>query len=847
MSMLSNKLRLVLSGKGVIPMLILCIGTLFTMIDSICAIAQEIQWSNKRTQPKIQSFVVPLKYKKHHIGETAIRIYPSGKITILKNQIDTALKPGLKPDHYTMLLSKEASESGYISLKELKSIGFHFRFDSTEVALFAELTIDQLKTKDLALSRRHSSTDSANVIRPSNISASLNMFFGLDLVSQTLNGDTGIYNPRIDFESTINAHGYVIENEMTIEAGDGDKNSSGFKRRGTRIVKDYTDKSLRAKVGDVNSLFTSFQSSGKLLGVSIEHNVARLNPGKNIRATSRRSFRIDRDSDVQVLINGRVQRSMRLQAGDYNLTDLAVTTGANNIKLIIKDDVGHKKTLDFTTFLDGRLLSDEVSEWAVSAGTISQTGDGGPSYTTKPMVSGYYRSGFNEFLTGQAHVQGSDDVVMGGGGILMGSSFGLINAEAAMSFAMGGNLGYALKLDFAVDKNLLKFGGTTNRSLNLSAEYRSPDFATVGELNMDDQEQLILSFGYSQKLFMDINASISGNYQLDTDGQSYGANLNFSKQLTPTINGGLSLGYRFDENPLYGGDNSEFNAEVHFSYRLNENAGVYGSHDVNKGNSSVTYQHQKGKGVGAWGATVTVEHNMDKGDDNESSSLSGAFNYTGNRANYSLTHDTQFSGLGTTMEENRSSMRMETSLAYADGKYAIGRPVHGGFAILSPHGSIKDKQIVVNPDGDSVSAYSDWLGAVLIPNLAEYSTTRITYDVEGVPIGYDLGAGAFDFKAPYKTGHSATVGSNFTITAYGRMVDNEGKPIKLLTGIAWQKANPNRKVTIFTNAAGRFGAQGLAPGEWTIEMATTPLSRYNLVIPEGSSGLLKAGTLKPIN
>ena len=51
-------------------------------------------------------------------------------------------------------------------------------------------------------------------------------------------------------------------------------------------------------------------------------------------------------------------------------------------------------------------------------------------------------------------------------------------------------------------------------------------------------------------------------------------------------------------------------------------------------------------------------------------------------------------------------------------------------------------------------------------------------------------------------------------------------------------------MAIFTNAAGKFGADGLAPGRWTIEMATegTPTS-LTLDIPKGTSGLFKAGTL----
>ena len=55
-----------------------------------------------------------------------------------------------------------------------------------------------------------------------------------------------------------------------------------------------------------------------------------------------------------------------------------------------------------------------------------------------------------------------------------------------------------------------------------------------------------------------------------------------------------------------------------------------------------------------------------------------------------------------------------------------------------------------------------------------------------------------------------------------------------------------RKVELFTNRAGRFGAQGLAPGRWVIEMPTEPEpTRYVVDIPDGVKGLHNAGILKP--
>ena len=57
-----------------------------------------------------------------------------------------------------------------------------------------------------------------------------------------------------------------------------------------------------------------------------------------------------------------------------------------------------------------------------------------------------------------------------------------------------------------------------------------------------------------------------------------------------------------------------------------------------------------------------------------------------------------------------------------------------------------------------------------------------------------------------------------------------------------------KAVEVFTNAAGRFGAEGLAPGRWLIEMTTEPVpTRYVIDIPDGTEGLFRAGALTPIN
>ena len=115
-----------------------------------------------------------------------------------------------------------------------------------------------------------------------------------------------------------------------------------------------------------------------------------------------------------------------------------------------------------------------------------------------------------------------------------------------------------------------------------------------------------------------------------------------------------------------------------------------------------------------------------------------------------------------------------------------------------------------------------------------------------LPIGYSLGAGTFDTFAPYRGGYKFEVGSAYSVQAFGTLLKSDGEPIALLTGVAYTADNPEKQVAVFTNSSGKFGADGLAPGKWIIDMATEGApTRFVIDIPKGTDGLYQAGTLKP--
>jgi outer membrane usher protein len=207
---------------------------------------------------------------------------------------------------------------------------------------------------------------------------------------------------------------------------------------------------------------------------------------------------------------------------------------------------------------------------------------------------------------------------------------------------------------------------------------------------------------------------------------------------------------------------------------------------------------------------------------------------------------TALAGLNTDETVQRTSVTAATALAFADGRFALGHPISSGFAIVDTHKTLPDSDISIG-SSNATHAVSGLFGPALISDLSPYGPTSITYDVSNLPTGYDLGNGAFDLYPSYKSGYRLTVGSDHTVAAVGWLTDSEGKSITLLTGTAYEEKKPDgRKVSVFTNRNGKFSAQGLCPGRWILDMATTPSTRFVLDIPEDTVGIVKLGTLKPV-
>lgn len=831
--------------------------------------ADEVAAGKLNTSGRPMMLTVPLDDGGRRIGEVAVRVDPDDTIFVSKSSLierfGTELKSGV--------LQRLSALPELVSLAQLARAGVPLEFDRQAVALRTALTADQRKDGDISLATA-SPPGSAVTAKPARVAAYNNFyvdvshFWGTDDTTLTFTD-----------EARLRIADFVFEDEFIVENGVNPSSCptnalcvfdhvGGIKRQGTRLVYDVPASFNRFTLGDTHTSSVDFGSANDVLGITLDHSPARLDPTHPIRGTGASSFRLERPAAVEVIINGVAVQRMQLPAGTYNLRDLPLHAGANDIALQITDDTGAARTLSFTAYSGTELLSPGKAEWSLSGGVPSYFNDGAIEYYRDEfLVGGFGRYGVTSALSIEGSAQADRHVALGGGGFAMSTPLGLFGVRGSASESSAG-LGAAGRLTWEIA------GKNDIDTLRLAAELHSPDFRTPGQFDLPLTGVLVPTYQfrqsytgtYSRRLPDQWQVTLSGRYDvadpnyyafapLSVRGDRYDGELTLSHPVFTDATLSGTVGY---SNEIYSrsltattlaSDLADTRGAVWAGLRLywrpTDKLTVTASTDTLNQRSSTTGTYLSGTGVDSWSTTVTAT------DDRvlKTSGVSASAAYRGERIEAAISHNTGFNsyipgGPAFALEQQQSSVRLGTALVYADGHTAVSAPVRGdgGFAILYPHESIGDREILVGTR-DNRLAHSDLLGPPVVANLPAYSPQSLPIDVVGLPVGYSLGSGGFDLMPSYRDGYALEVGSDHALTAFGTLIGRDGKPLVLASGTI---SNGSRTVAVFTNQTGRFAADGLSSGPWTITMGTEsgPIS-YRISIPKGQTGLVKVGELAP--
>ena len=508
--------------------------------------------------------------------------------------------------------------------------------------------------------------------------------------------------------------------------------------------------------------------------------------------------------------------------------------GTNNVEFTIQDDSGGVERIAFTQFFDRTLLAPGLTEFAVQAGILAPFRRSSRDYqTSEPAASGWVRRGINDALTLGGNFNINKSGATAGVEAVFASPVGILGIDAAASDVDGIGTGFAANL--GLQKSFGGYG-STSRSITASVEYRSEKFANPGFPGVDNRIKWNLSASYAQPIGLSQFVSISGDYGIarGTNRNEASARLTYGYNLSSRLN--LSVDATYDNRPAFGED---YGVRATLTMKFGRRSNGVAEIDTRIERARIGYQTSQGEGVGSW----TASGDLDVG--TEDVGFNGGFNFTANRAEIGLNHTTVYELTGRRAESQRTSLRLGTAIAFADGKFALSRPIYESFAMVDAHDSLKDAPVVVDPREEHYSAKSGIFGPAVEPSLGAYIRRTLTYDVPAAPVGYDLGAASAKMIPPYRGGYLITAGSDYSVTAMGTLTGPDGALISLLAGKATEmdSANP-RTLTIFTNRTGRFGIAGMRPGRWRIEMPTEPPTVVEIEIPENATGVVRLGEIK---
>lgn len=771
------------------------------------------------------TLTAPLLEQGFVLGEIGFVLEADDTISVNAPRLLELLQPILSPEAFAQLQAG-VTATGNIPAETVAPLGYIIGYDPNSISLTIEVPAAARTTRELALTSPEERLV-GDFDEPAGFSGYLNLRGFVDYDWQ--GPDQGLNGPTVFLDGAFRLHGVVLEGEGRLDFD----NDNLFAREGTRLVYDDPDRLVRWTAGDLLPLARGFSGAPQLFGVGVSRLYGVLQPTRNIQPRGDRAFTLARPGSVEVLINGQPVRTIRLQPGTYNLRDFPFVQGTNNVSLLVEDDSGRREVLNFSTFFDRSLLAPGLTEFGLFAGIENpRTGTDRDYQFDNPAANGFIRRGMSETLTLGAnfHVQESGGVVGVEG--VVATPFGTFGADVAVSNVDGFGFGYAFNVDY---RN--QWGGIRNQTtVAFSIEHRSDEFATPDMFALNDRFQWDIFGTISRAIGGSQYVSATGEYRIGRDGfeDEYSARVGYSNQLTRRLS--LNVEAIYEKSAFFG---EEFSVRALLVYRISSRSTATAEVDTRYELGRLGYQTSGGDGVGSWAAAGSVEYVSDD------VAVNAAANYNANRAEIGFSHRAGFDISGTQVIDQRTSLRVGTAIAFADGSLALSRPIEDAFVMVRPYHTLNDATVYVQPRGEYYNSRSDIFGPAVEPNLESYTERVVSYDVPEAPAGFDLGSGNVRVYPPYRAGYLVTAGSEYSVTALGTLLDEEGQPVSLRVGQVVELAAPDREpLQVFTNRNGRFGISGLRPGRWRIAVPTEPPSEVTIVVPEGHQGILRLGEVR---
>ncbi len=727
-----------------------------------------------------------------------------------------------------------------LAIDDLRAAGLDVVYDPARLEIRIGLAPEQTVTSSHTLGSGVPA-EAETAIRPSDVSGYANLF-----------GHGGTATPQsVRVESAINVHRWVLE-----ARGELGSSPIGAHRGDVLLSRDVTRHALRYLAGDFAVAAGGLQPGFPILGVGVTRNFT-LQPYRVLQPIGAFEFTLDRPAKVTVLINGATVQTLDLPAGRHDVRDLPLGAGVNDIELLIRDDAGVERRLQFSAASPNGLLAPGVVQFSVSLGfpLIADTGFRDYEWS-RPIASARRRWGVSNHLTLGGSFDGDFDRQVAGAAFVVATKLGNLAVDTAISHDTVSQVGHAEGVRYDYHGMIAGAPGSTFTAL---ARHYSPAFRSLDVVAVDSRYSDELSIASSRKLVARVFGRLNARYQIGRDiPDAFDASLALSRSF-----GGLSLdalvGVRETSS-----DVRDVRIFVSVNWRLPDRSLVqaFSRTSTSAGMSNeVRYTTPPGPPPDGLVASAGLRKSRD------ASGADATIAYGSDRFTSSITGVTSFdrNAAATT----NGSFDVGTAVAFAGGRVAWSRPITGSFAIVDRIETLADQQIGVNPVAGSYSARANRFGPAVVTSLEAYRLGSVRVEAPSLRAGTSLGPASYAVMPTYKSGTLLVVGEPGTVFLRGSILHPDGTPVQMGIGElvpsdapksfrnAWvtelqarldlfSEREPSSRRTsplvLMTNRAGRFSVVGVDPGSYEIRIAAG--SPIWIEVPAGTTGVYSAGVLK---
>ncbi len=755
----------------------------------------------------------------------------------------------------------------YLSIEQINDRGVDATYDSAAFTVALNFGLDDMPERSVSITaasinrREQYGMSGAIVLKPAKLSvaSSLSLYTLLDyaptptfvlnnrLVSLSVSNRLALFGVGINFSFSISSS---LATDVSFTLGSW----NGFY--------DFVETSQRLSFGNVGSSLTNKLDgiSSSPFGLQFEKSYSY---GTDRAKGNQFEYKIVlvEHSKIVISINGNELFSRDFAAGTYRLKDFVFTQGANIVKIMTiptarPDDV----TVEYVDMgYDYRLLGKGDTLYGVGL-TVpkvkSSTKSGEAWVPNLPWYNNQYLSyhldkftatywqqiGISNTFTFSTDLAYSPGVFNGTINGVFASMIG--TSQMQLTLGIDDRYGWdspslSATLSHRFSGNSGGRFGTINVGINFLKPYPS---LIVGAA--DPLSSLGVNLSYSGNLTKDIRFTLSSSITQSIGKSSPSWNTSFSTGFSPfkgmSLNGTLSLN-ALDSDPFNPTVTVQITGGYSFSQKLNASAST--SQQTDKNFSSVTGSSSVGI---SYRPSTKDSLNLNlsgfKFDTPQDHSLVAGWSHSGDLASFSLRQQASNS-----YERMTTTFTANTSLAFADGAFAIAKSVNEAFFLVKPVGELKNAEISIARSLDSSpTPLGRLLGSAIYNNISTNSKNTVVVFSTG-PSDYGSGSSfVYEISPRSRQAFMAMIDIQPSFTVSGVLLQSDKTPYEQYSSPVYSLSTNEQgkevmtrddSLYLFTDQDGRYILSDVLPGDYLFDLKVEDLwYAVRFSVPEIEAG-----------